>query len=309
LQHLARAQALAPQSAEVLGALGVVYRRQLRFDEAITVFERAAQYDPANSNLFDNLAGTYWWAGRNDEAQAAYERALALNPENEAAAIHFSDFLVEQSGDVESARRVLRGRGPRLQIQMAATYWLERDYEKALRLIEELPADSPAFGRMEGLRDELLGLYLHSASQDERARPLLELARRRHVAALGNKTLDPRRVAFISIRLARIEVVLGNRDAAVQVAERGAQSDAVTRDPIYRASYRRRLAEIYAQAGRSEEAIALISELLKSSSALSGITPITLRLSPDWDPLREDTRFQALLREHPTDDNEKVVKP
>jgi len=43
LEHLARAQALAPHSAEVLLALGVVFRRQLRFDDAIAGYERAAQ--------------------------------------------------------------------------------------------------------------------------------------------------------------------------------------------------------------------------------------------------------------------------
>ena len=59
LEHLDRAQALAPQSAEVLVALGAVYRRQLRYDEAIAVYERAAQYDPGNSKAVhrprDNL--------------------------------------------------------------------------------------------------------------------------------------------------------------------------------------------------------------------------------------------------------------
>ena len=69
LEHLARAQALAPQSPEVLIALGAVYRRQLRFDEAIAVYERAAQYDPGNSKLFSSLATTCLWAGRNDKVQ------------------------------------------------------------------------------------------------------------------------------------------------------------------------------------------------------------------------------------------------
>ena len=66
------------------------------------------------------------------------------------------------------------------------------------------------------------------------------------------------------MRLARIELALGNRDAAVQIAERGALSDAVTRDPIHLDYYRGFLAEIYAEAGRNDEAIALISEFLNS---------------------------------------------
>ena len=116
LEHLARAQALAPQSAEILFALGAVYRRQLRFDEAIAVYERAAQYDPGNSKLFFDLATTCLWAGRNDKVQAPLERALALNPTNEGGSGRVGRIPFRQRGDVEGARRVMRGRGPSVQI-------------------------------------------------------------------------------------------------------------------------------------------------------------------------------------------------
>ena len=291
LEDLSRAQALAPNNAEVLDALGNVYRRQLRFDEAIAAMERAAQYDPVNSNLFFNLAATYWWAGRNDKVQATYERSLALDPDNEGSIRFFARFLLEQRGDVEGARKLLRSR-PNLQTELAETYWFTRDYESAIRLIENLP-DSNAFLR--DAKDGLLGVYLQRAGQQERARPLLEAARDRQIALLADKTISPRQVIFISIYLAQIELGLGHRDAAIHIAERGAQSDAVTHDPIQGASYRGALAGIYAEAGRNDQAIALISELLKSSQGFSGITPHTLRLDPTWDPLRNDPRFQKLV--------------
>ena len=95
----------------------------------------------------------------------------------EAAAQVLGLFLVWQRGDVEGACRVLSGRGPNAQISLADTYWLIRDYEKAIRLIEELPADSPAFGQYDRTKDQLLGLYLHYAGDEQRARPMLELER------------------------------------------------------------------------------------------------------------------------------------
>jgi tetratricopeptide (TPR) repeat protein len=302
LEHLARAQALAPHGAEILRAFGAVYRRQLRFNEAINAYEHAAQYDPGNSTLFQALATTYWWAGRSDKVQAPLERALTLDPNNGLAAGMLAQFLMWQRGDVEGARKVLRGRGPDAQTSLAYTYWVTRDYEQAIRLIEKLPADSFAFGPLDGgEKDEQLGLALHWAGNDDRARSLLEPERDRLIALVAKETLSPRALALNSINLARIELALGNRAIAVQVAERGAQSDAVTRDAIFREYYRSDLAEIYALAGRNDEAIALISEFLNARSGFAGITPVMLRLAPSWDPLRDDPRFQALLEKYPAE--------
>ena len=115
------------------------------------------------------------------------------------------------------------------------------------------------------------------------------------IALLADKTLDAPVVEGHLYRLAYFELALGNRDAAVQAAERLAQS---TRVPISRLYDRGWLAEIYARAGRSDQAIALISEFLESPSAFSSVSPHTLRLDPLWDPIRDDPRFQALLEEY-----------
>ena len=61
------------------------------------------------------------------------------------------------------------------------------------------------------------------------------------------------------------------------------------------------MADIYALADRNDEAIVLISELLKSRFRFTTVTPIMLRLAPTWDLLRDDPRFQALLEEYPAE--------
>ena len=105
---------------------------------------------------------------------------------------------------------------------------------------------------------------------------------------------------YHAVELAEIKLALGDCDTAIGIAESFGQSEAVTRDPLSRCYYRRSLAQFYAQAGRNEEAIALLSGLLKVSGTLGGgVTPYMLRLNSDWDPLRPDPRFQALLKQYP----------
>jgi hypothetical protein len=53
-------------------------------------------------------------------------------------------------------------------------------------------------------------------------------------------------------------------------------------------------AEIYAAASRPRECIDLVTRLLRVESELT--VPI-LRVDPAWDNVREDPRFQALLKD------------
>ena len=60
------------------------------------------------------------------------------------------------------------------------------------------------------------------------------------------------------------------------------------------------LAKIYTQAGRLDQALALIDELLSMPCSLStGL----LRLDPVWDPLRDHPRFQEILEKYDTASN------
>jgi serine/threonine-protein kinase len=295
LEHLARAQALAPQSAEVYATLGATYARQMRFEEAVRMYERATHFDPGNVRTFIDLGMQYWSAGRTGEVEAPLQRAVALDPTSDAAAYKLAEFLLAERGDVEGARRLLRRDKPSL----AYSYMLTREYETALRLFEELPADFVWLAYNGLTKDELLGLFRHAAGQVERARPLLEAARNRWVAVLEDPTVDGRALAYNLVTLASIENALGNRAAALQLVKRAEQSDYVTHSFRERQSWLGQFAEIYAQAGDHDRAIGIITEVLESRPGFTAITPFMLRLDPVWDPLRDDPRFQALLEKYP----------
>ena len=56
------------------------------------------------------------------------------------------------------------------------------------------------------------------------------------------------------------------------------------------------MAQIYAVLGNADEAIPILKRWIQAPSA-TGITPGALRIDPDWDPIRNDPRFQKLVAE------------
>jgi hypothetical protein len=59
------------------------------------------------------------------------------------------------------------------------------------------------------------------------------------------------------------------------------------------------LAEIYAQTGYTNQAIATLKQLMEMKGAGNVSSPAELRQDPVWDPLRKYQAFQALLKKYP----------
>ena len=94
---------------------------------------------------------------------------------------------------------------------------------------------------------------------------------------------------WLSISLA----ILGRDAAAAREAKLAV--DLTAKDRFAGPSALENLASVYAIVGRHDEAIDLIERLLETVYQNS-ITPRMLEIDPTWDPLRQDPRFQALLR-------------
>jgi cytochrome c-type biogenesis protein CcmH/NrfG len=69
-------------SAKVYYNLGVGYRKQGRFSEAVTAFERVADLKPEDANSWKYLGIVYAEQGRYEKAAMAYHRAVGIEPTN-----------------------------------------------------------------------------------------------------------------------------------------------------------------------------------------------------------------------------------
>src|SRR5438552_11520430 len=79
-KELAKAERALPNNAQIFLFLGLIDRRQGRWDEAIRNGEHALDLDPRNVDVIGDLGDTYFNLRRYKEAIAMANRALALEP-------------------------------------------------------------------------------------------------------------------------------------------------------------------------------------------------------------------------------------
>jgi len=302
--EIAIAQEATPNDAEVWDAAGAIDRRQGRWDDAIPNFEKARQLDPRNNSTIWNLAETYACVGRYEEAAGVLAEGSAVNPDAHFFSLARAAISLRTNGDTAPLRAALRDipadfdPGGSVTIVALRVSLMDRDYAEGARLLSSSRAEKYNDTGLEGPASVFDGYTLPKTFFEglvARGRGEKDAAERAFAAAQRVVEIDMAQWiddAKATALLGLLQALRGNKDEAIRAGRHAVELLPVSKDAYDGPLIATKLAVIYAQVGEADRAYELLSELMKLPN---GPTPGTLRVEPEWDPLRGDPRFEKLV--------------
>src|SRR5438876_2875807 len=148
-EELAKAQHALPNNAQIFQFLGLVDRRQGRWDEAIRHLEHASDLDPRNADVIGDLGDTYFNQRKYGEAIAVANRALALEPRSAFLRTYPAWLGVNADANLAPLRAVvntIEAEGPSSAAADVAgiffqTALREHDPAEAVRALANIPSE------------------------------------------------------------------------------------------------------------------------------------------------------------------------
>jgi tetratricopeptide (TPR) repeat protein len=282
--------------------MGAIQRRQGRWAESTANLVKATELNPNAAWPLQNLAYNYQMQRDFDSANKTIDRALKIDPDNFGLLVVRAKFAVAEKGDLSAWRHTLEAmeklppsaaKAETMVISRVGLLLFEKNFSEALRVSQSLPDDQLA--SKSGLicgKYLYIGIARHCMKDEAGARAALmhakELAQTR-----VRETPD---LADGHIQLGYVHAYLGEKAEAVAEAERAMQLLPESKDAFNGPDITEFAAKIFVAAGETDRAIDLITGLLKRPAAL---TVEMLKLDPEWDALRNDPRFQALIGKSP----------
>src|SRR5205085_1176200 len=315
LNELAIAQRGLPNEGEAYLAIGAIQRRQGKWEESTANLKKASELDPKSSWPLQNLAFNYQMLRDYAAAQRTIDKALELSPKSfELWGIKIQ-FAIEQRGDFSEYERAIAMFNSDAQSSPGAltapsaadlakenalnlTYMesarvgvvmLQRKFQEAIAIAQKID-ENIAAGKPELVCQKYGFAGLAHRYLGDEAGARRELLKAKEVAQKMLAAAPD--IAARHMQLAQIMALLGEKERAVAEALRAQQLLPESVDAFEGPQITQQLAEVYSLCGDANRAIEILDGLFQRPSA---ITTHLLKLQLQWDPIRKDQRFQALI--------------
>src|SRR5437868_5514342 len=301
LAEFGTAAVLAPSDGEVGQLIASIERRQGKWEESLETFAKNQKLDPQNPNIVRNLLFTNTALRRWPEAARWAAQMRTMAPASLVAKI--------QSGYVEFCWKGDTGPLKAIIGEVAAAdpggevtscRWdvamIDRDFGAARGVLQNTDLSELSYTNAALTPKSFLqGLIELAEGKRAQAQKLFELARPSFEKAVEEAPLSADRHA----NLGWFYAFAGRKDEAIREGRRAVELKPESKDAFDGAIMNCYLALIYARVGEKELAIPLIERLLKTPGAVDSvdysITINDLKHRWEWDPIRNDPRFQKMV--------------
>jgi tetratricopeptide (TPR) repeat protein len=310
-----RALALTPQLAEGHTCLGNVFLSTGRYEDAVHEFQRSLDLDHNSDETLSSLAAAYQKLGKASAAEDAYRKAVSLRPNYwrvyntfgifysdqarysdaaemfkktiQLAPLNYrgysnlgaTDLMVGQYQEAVDAFKQSIALRPTGQVygNLGAAYFYMRRYpDSAENLQQALKIDSKDWLNWGNLGDTLFQIPARRAEAKSAYQKALEMAKPR-------LEVNPQDAAILAFTADYYAMLDQEREARVQMA-RALQTAPEDADVLFRAAI---LSNHFGDPGKT------LNFLTKSVAA--GYSRTLIRDTPDFDHLKDERRFRALL--------------
>jgi TolB-like protein/Tfp pilus assembly protein PilF len=296
--ELARAQQSLPNNPRVYELAGSMDRSQRRWVDATHNLERACELDPRNFPYLVNLGSTYLWLHDYDQHAKIMDRIVALLPERRRERIFRASVEVYRRADTGPWRaeieKILTNeagseKDPFMAGQRYTLALYDRDWDTASSLAPVLSQKNSLEWSFPQLgRDFWVGVVARSKGDETSARAAFIRARAQQKEEIRGHPDDVTLLADLGL----IDAGLGKKEEALNEGRRAMELGSSVKNSFTEPYAKICFAIICAWTGERELALGQLEALTKTPGSH---TYGNFRLSPMWDPLRGDPRFEKIV--------------